>query len=96
MKSHSGTMLDCLSHLMHTIIGSLPVEDPHPKKRQEGRIIDLGMVHLLKPLCPSDHMGPEPIVEEQVQIHIPPPPIVGSLGVLSSLHDPMEGILGDL
>ena len=41
-------------------------------------------------------MGPELIVEEQVWIHVLPPLIVGSFCVLTSLHDPMEGVLGDL
>ena len=57
--------------MVHSIIGSFPVEDPHPKQRQEGQIIDLHLIHLSKPLRPSDHMGPKPIVEEQVWIHIP-------------------------
>ena len=41
-------------------------------------------------------MGPEIIVEEEVQVHIMPPPIVGGLNVLSCFLDPVEGILGDL
>ena len=57
--------------MVHSIIGSFPVKDPHPKQRQEGQIIDLHLIHLSKPLRPSHHMGPKPIVEEQVWIHIP-------------------------
>ena len=89
-------MLDHLCCLVHLIIGSFPVEDPHLKQRQEGRIIDLHLIHLLKPLRPSDHIGPKLIVKEQVWIHIPPPLIVGSLCVLSSFHNSVEGVLGDL
>ena len=89
-------MLDRLCCLVHSIIGSFPVEDPHLKQRQEGWIIDLRLIHLSNPLRPSDHMGPKPIVEEQVWIRIPPPPNVGSLRVLSSFHNSVEGVLGDL
>ena len=73
-----------------------PVKDPHLKQRQEGRIVDLGPIHLLKPLCPSNHMGPESIVKKEVWICVSPPLIVGSLCVLSCLRDPVEGILGNL
>ena len=96
MECHSGSMPDHLSCLVETIVGSLPVKDPHLKKRQESWIVDLCPIHLLKPLHSSDHMGPESIIEEQVWICVMPPPIVGTLHVLSSLQDPMEGILGDL
>ena len=89
-------MLHGLGRLVHMIVGSFPVEDPHLKQRQEGQIIDLHPIHLSKPLCPSDHMGPELIVKEEIWVHIPPPLIVGSLGVLSSFLNPMEGVLGDL
>ena len=84
MECHSGSVLDRLSRLMKTIIGSLPIENPHPEQRQESWIIDLRPIHLLKPLCPLDHVGPESIIEEQVQIHVPPPSIVGSLCILPS------------
>ena len=81
---------------MKMIVGSLPVEDPHPEQRQEGQIVDLHLIHLSKPFSSSDHVGPELIVEEEVWIHVVPPLMVGGLGVLSSLQDPMKGILGDL
>ena len=58
MKGHSGSVLDHLSRLMETIVRSFPVEDLHLKQRQEGQIIDLGPIHLMKPLCPLDHVGP--------------------------------------
>ena len=41
-------------------------------------------------------MGPKPVVKVEVGVRIPPPPIVGSFGVLSSFHDSMEGVFGDL
>ena len=43
-----------------------------------------------------DHMGPEPIIEEQVREDIVPPPMVCSCLVLPLLADAVEGILGDL
>ena len=49
---------------METIIGSLPVKDPHLEQQQEGQIVDLCLIHLSKPFSPSDHVGPKPIIEE--------------------------------
>ena len=43
-----------------------------------------------------DHMGPELIVEEQVQKDVIPPLMVCSRLILSLLADFMEGVLGDL
>ena len=84
-------MLNGLSGLVKTIVGSFPVEDPHLKERQESWIIDLSPVHLLEPLSPLDHMGSKPIVKEEIRVCIPPPLIVGSLGIFSSFHDPITG-----
>ena len=89
-------MPDRLSHLVKTIVGSLPVKNPHSKQRQEGRIVDLRPIHLSKPLNPPDHMGPESIIKDKVWIYVTPPPMMGSFLVLSSLLDPVEGILGNL
>ena len=89
-------MLHGLGSLVHTVIGSFPVKDPHSKERQESWIIDLGLVHLLEPLCPLNHMGPESIIKKEVGICIPPPPVMDSDLVLSRFPNPVEGILGDL
>ena len=89
-------MPDRLGSLMETIVGSLPVEDPHVQKRQQRWIIDLCSVDYTKPLSPTDHMGPQPIIEEQVWKDVIPPAMVSSHLILPLLADPMKGILGDL
>ena len=89
-------MSDRLSHLVKTIIWSLPVEDPHPKKRQQRRIVDLRLVDHMKPFGPVDHMGPQPIIKEQVRKDVVPPVMVCGGLILSLLADPMKGVLGDL
>ena len=96
MEGHSGPESNSLGCLMKSIVGSLPVEDPHPNQRQEGRIVDLGPIHLMKPLCPSDHVGPKPIVKEKIWVCITPPLVVCGSHILSSVQDSMEGILGNL
>ena len=50
----------------------------------------------MEPFSPTDHMGPQPIVKEQVQKDIIPPAMVGSRLILPLLADPMKGSLGDL
>ena len=64
MEHHSSSVPDHLGCLMEMIVGSFPVKDPHLEQRQEGQIIDLHPIHLLKPFSSSDHMGPELIIEE--------------------------------
>ena len=66
MKHDSSSVLDRLSHLVQTIIWSTPVEDPHAKQRQQGRIVNLPPVDHTKPFSPVDHMGPQPIIKEKV------------------------------
>ena len=87
-----------LGCLMEPIIRPCPVEDPHLQEIQEDQIIDTTPIYVLKPLRPSDHVRPESIVKEQVQVHIPPPLIVhnGLVIWLPCLHDPMKGIPGNL
>ena len=51
-------MTDCLSRLVKTIVGSFPVKNPHPEKRQQGWIIDLRTVDHTKPFGSSDHVCP--------------------------------------
>ena len=50
----------------------------------------------MEPLSPTNHMGPQPIIKEQVWKDIVPPVMVCSRLVLSLLANPMEGVLGDL
>ena len=78
------------------IVGSFPIQDPHPEKRQQGWIVDFGPIHHLKPLSSPDHVGPKLIVEEEIRKHIIPPLMVGSLRVFPLLDNPMEGVLGNL
>ena len=93
---HYCQVADHLGCLMEMIIWSSPVQDPHPEQTKENWIIDSGLVHLSKPFGSSDHVGPKPIIKEEIRIDILPPLVVGSLLILSSLLNPMEGILGDL
>ena len=55
-------------------------------------------VNSLKPFSPPDHVCPKLIVEEEVWIHVPPPPVVndGFIVWFPCLHDPVKGILGNL
>ena len=89
-------MSDRLCHLVETIVGSFPIKDPHPKKRQQGQIVDLGPINHSKPFCSMDHVCPQPVIKEQVWEDIIPPAMVCSCLVLPLLADPMKGILGDL
>ena len=43
-----------------------------------------------------DHVGPQPIIKEQVRKDIVPPAMVGGCLILPLLVDSMKGILGDL
>ena len=49
----------------------------------------------MKPFSPLNHMGPQPIIEEEIWEDIIPPLMVCSRLILP-LMNPMEGILGDL
>ena len=89
-------MPDRLRGLVETIVGSLPVEDPHVQQRQQRQIINLHPIEHTEPLSPVDHVGPQPIIKEQVRKDIVPPVMVCSHLVLPLLADPMKGILGDL
>ena len=95
-KCDSGSVPDRLSHLVQTIIWSTPVENPHAKQQQQRWIIDLPLIDHMKPFGPADHMGPQPIVEEEVWENVISPLMVCSHLVLPLLADPMEGILGNL
>ena len=95
---HSCRMLNRLGRLVETIIGTGPVQDPHPEQAKENWIIDVSPIHLLKPFHPSDHIGPEPIVKEEVWVHVPPPTVVDDhlIFQLPWFPNAMEGVLGDL
>ena len=88
-------MPDRLSRLVKTIVGSFPIKNPHPEKRQQRQIIDLPTIYHTKPFSP-DHVSPQPIVKEEVREDVIPPTMVCSCCILSLFDDPMEGILGDL
>ena len=96
MERDGSTMPDCLCSLVETIIWSLPVEDPHVQQWQQRQIVDLRPVDYTKLFGPADHMGPQPIIKEQVQEDVIPPPMVCSHLVLPLLADSVECILGDL
>ena len=89
-------MPDRLGCLVKTIVGSLPIEDPHAQQRQQRGVVNLRPINHSEPFSPSDHMGPQPIVKVQVREDIIPPTMVCSRLVLPLLVNPMEGILGDL
>ena len=94
---HDGSIMsDCLGSLVETIIWSLPVEDPHAQQQQQRWIFDLCLINHMKPLGPTDHMGPQPIIKEQVWKHVVPPSMVCSRLVLPLLANSIKGILGDL
>ena len=89
-------MPDRLGCLVKTVIGSFPVEDPHAQQGQQRSILDLRPINYAEPFSPSDHMGPQPIVKEQVQEDVIPPAMVRRRLVLPLLANPMKGVLGDL
>ena len=78
------------------IVGSLPIEDPHAQQQQQRSVINLRPIDHTKPFGPTDHMGPQSIIKEQVQEDVIPPVMMSSHLVLPILADPMEGVLGDL
>ena len=94
--SNDSTMPDHLHSLVKMIVGSLPVEDPHAQQQQQGRIVDLRSIDHTEPFSPVDHVGPQPIIKEQVREDVIPPMMVCSRLILPLLADPMKGILGDL
>ena len=95
---HNCRMSNCLGYLVKMIIGTGPVQDPHSEQAKENWIIDVSPIHLLKPFHPSNHIGPKPIIKEEVWIYVPPPSIMdNSLVVqLSWFSNTMEGVLGNL
>ena len=61
-------MPDHLRSLVETIIGSFPVEDPHAQQRQQGQVVNLCLIDHMEPFSPTDHVGPQPIIKEQVRV----------------------------
>ena len=98
LEVHCHRVLNGLGSLAKMIIRASPVQDPHPEQAKENWIIDTSPVHLSKPFCPSDHIGPEPIGKEEVQVYVPPPMAVDNCLVIWFPWFPnaMEGILGNL
>ena len=76
MEVHSHRVLNHLGHLVKTIIGASPIQDPHLEQVKKDWIIDVSLIHPSKPFHPLDHIGPEPIVEEEIWVHIPPSSIM--------------------
>ena len=66
------------------------------QQRQQRSIVNLRSIYHSEPFSPSDHVGPQPIIKEQVQEDVIPPAMVCSRLVLPIFVDPVEGILGDL
>ena len=58
----------------------------------------MSLINLLEPFCPLDHVGPEPIIKEEVRVDIPPPSVMDNCIViqLSSFPNAMKGVLGNL
>ena len=81
---------------MKTIVWTGPIQGPHSEQAQENQIIDLSLVHLLKPFCSLDHIGPKLIIKEEVRVDVLPPLVVGSLNVLPGFMNAMECVLGNL
>ena len=89
-------MPDRLGGLVKMIVRSFPIEDPHTQQQQQRRINNLRPIDHTEPFSPTDHVGPQPIIKEQVQEDVIPPTMVCSRLILPLLVDPMKGVLGDL
>ena len=89
-------MPDRLRGLVETIVGSLPIQDPHVQQRQQRSIVDLRPIDYTEPFSPSDHMGPRPIVKVEVREDVIPPPMVCHHLILPLFSNPVEGSLGNL
>ena len=98
MELHSGKMSNGLYRLVHPVVRTGPVKDPHLEQAKEDRIVNTSPINPLKPFHPSDHVCLKLIVKEQIREDVPPPPVVNNTLVVwfILLDYPMEGILGDL
>ena len=97
-KLHGHRVSDGLSCLVHMIVWTSPVEYPHMEQTEQDWIINPRSINLAKPLCSLDHVCPELIVEEEVQVHVPPPLVMDNLLIIGLIlfNYPMIGVLGDL
>ena len=89
-------MPDRLGCLVKTIVGSLPIEDPHAQQGQQRSILDLRPIDYAEPFNPSDHVGPQLIVKVQVREDVIPPAMVRRRLIFPLLANSVEGVLGDL
>ena len=96
MKFNGSSVPDRLSRLMKTIVGSLPIKDPHSEKRKKRRIVDLRTINHSEPFSPLDHVRPQAVVKEEIRENVIPPAMVCSHLVLPLFDNPMKGILGNL
>ena len=65
------------------------------EKVDQDQIINQGLICPSKPFCPLDHVGPETIIKEEVQEHIPLPLILVDWSI-SGVDHTKEAILGYL
>ena len=98
MDVHGCRVSNGLSCLVHTIVLACLVEDPHMEQVDQDRIIDPGPINPLKPFSSLDHICPEPIVKEEIWVHVPPPPVLDNSLIirLVLLNHPKVGVLGYL
>ena len=59
-------------------------------------MVDLCPIDNKEPFSPSDHVGPQPIIEIEVWEDVIPPVMVCSRLILPLLVNSVEGVLGDL
>ena len=97
-KLHGGRVSNGLHCLVHAIVGTGPVQDPHMEQAEEDWIVYMSPINPSEPFCPSDHVHPQTIIKEEIQVHIPPPPIVnnGLIIGFTLLDHPVIGVLGYL
>ena len=95
---HNHRVLNGLCSLVHTIVGTHPIENPHAEQTEQDQIIDLSLINPSKPFHPTDHIHPEPIVKEEVQVYVPPPQVFDNHLIIgfTFLNHPVVGILGYL
>ena len=95
---HHRQVSNGLGYLVKTIIWTGPVQNPHLEQAKENQIIDSSLVHLVKPFSSPDHVGPESIIKEEVQVNVPPPVVVDDGLIVRFPHLPnaMEGVLENL
>ena len=95
---HHSRMLDGLCCLVHMIIWTSSVQDPHTEQAEEDQIVDMSLIHLSEPFCPLDHVCPKTIIEEEVWVDVPPPLVVNNSPIVwfIFLDDSVVGVLGNL